>query len=218
MDQVQYIRWVLKPAIFVAALVPLGLLVYDGFTGGLGANPIQDITFRTGLWTLRFLVFTLCVTPLRRLSGWNALVRVRRMLGLYAFFYACLHFTTYFWLDQEFDWPAIVADVVKRPYITVGFSTFLLLIPLAATSTNAMVRRLGGQRWRRLHQIVYVAAMGGVLHFLWLVKADTRQPLFYLIVLCALFALRLPLVSGWLSAAQPLARMRGLTASVRGMS
>lgn len=213
MNSAKFVRWVVKPVVFAAALVPLALLIADGLARDLGANPVQEITFRTGLWTLRFLVLTLCVTPLRQISGWNALVRVRRMLGLYAFFYAGLHFTTYLWLDQQFDWRSIVDDVAKRPYITVGFGTLLLLLPLAATSTNAMVRRLGGRRWRRLHQLVYVAAMGGVLHFLWLVKADTREPLIYLTIFLTLFVLRLPTVARWLPVLRTRLAARGLAPS-----
>lgn len=161
----------IKTAVFIAALVPLAVMVYDGFTGGLGSNPVEEITHRTGEWGLRFLLLTLTITPLRRLMGINTLVRLRRMLGLYAFFYASLHFTTYVWLDAYFDLAYIVEDVVKRLYITVGFSAFVLLIPLALTSNDAMIRRLGGARWRLLHRLSYVAAIGGVLHFLWLVKA-----------------------------------------------
>ena len=169
---------VLKVLVFAACLVPLILLAWDGYAGNLGANPIETITRSTGSWTLIFLFITLGVTPLRRLFGWNHVIKFRRMLGLFAFFYACLHFTTYFWLDQFFDLRAIVKDVVKRPFITVGFTSFVLLIPLAATSTAGMIRRLG-KRWQQLHRLIYISAIGGVLHFLWLVKADTRRPLIY---------------------------------------
>jgi len=134
---------------------------------------------------------TLSVTPVRRLTGWNWLIRLRRMLGLFAFFYACLHFFTYVGIDQFFDWRTIVADIAKRPYITVGFASFLLLIPLAVTSTNAMQRRLGGKRWQRLHRLVYVAAAGGVVHYLWLVKKDISQPLLYGLLLVVLLGMRL---------------------------
>lgn len=196
MNQITVIRWIIKPLIFVAALVPLGLLVSDAVADALGPNPVEAIRLRTGDWTLRFLLITLAVTPVRRLSGWNALIRVRRMLGLFAFFYACLHLITYLWLDQGFYWSGIVEDVVERPYITIGVASFLLLVPLAATSTNGMVRRLGGKRWRRLHRLVYPAAFAGVFHYLWLVKADTREPLIYLAVLVGLMLLRLPW-RGW---------------------
>ncbi len=185
---------VVKPALFLLCLVPLGALVWDGFAGRLGANPIETITHTTGLWTLRLLLVTLVVTPLRRVTGWNEIIRLRRLLGLYAFFYACLHFLTYVWLDQHFALADILADIAKRPYITIGFAAFVLLIPLAVTSTNAMQRRLGGRRWRRLHQVVYLSTMGGVVHYLWLVKADTRDPMSYLIVLTFLLSLRLPAV------------------------
>ena len=180
----------LKVILFGTGLVPLALLAWDGYAGNLGANPIETITRSTGSWTLIFLLVTLSVTPLRRLFGWNDVIKFRRMLGLFAFFYACLHFTTYFWLDQFFDLRAIVKDVVKRPFITVGFTSFVLLVPLAITSTAGMIRRLG-KRWQLLHRLVYVSAIGGVFHFLWLVKADTRRPLTYGSVLALLLGYRL---------------------------
>ncbi len=183
------LRLVVKPLVFLACLLPFGWLAWDVAAGNLSANPIEDITHRTGDWTLRLLLVTLAVTPLRRLSGLTALLKLRRMLGLFAFFYACLHFTTYIWLDQQFTVTAIIEDVAERPYITVGFTAFVLLIPLAATSTNAMMRRLG-RRWRRLHQLVYAIAVLGVLHYLWLVKADLREPLIYAAVLALLLGYR----------------------------
>jgi len=188
-----------KAGIFVAALVPAGILIYRALSDGLGANPIEAITHFTGDWTLNFLLITLAVSPLRRLCGWNQLIRYRRMLGLFAFFYACLHFLTYLVLDQFFDFGEIWRDVAKRPYITVGFTAFLLLIPLALTSTRRMVQRLGA-RWRRLHSCIYVIGTLGVLHYLWLVKADIRTPVLYGIVLLALLALRLPLPASRLPA------------------
>ena len=191
------IEWGLKPAVFLLALVPFALLAFDAFADRLGANPVDTITRETGQWTLRFLLITLAVTPLRRLTGWNPVVRFRRMLGLFAFFYLCMHFMTFAGIDHFFVWRDIVEDVFKRPYITVGFTSFLLLIPLAITSTNAMQRRLGGKKWKRLHQLIYVAATGGVLHFLWLVKSDTREPLIYLSVLTLLLVLRLPAAARW---------------------
>jgi len=193
----------LKPAIFVAALVPATLLVWNAFNDGLGANPVEAITFETGLWGLRFLLITLCVTPLRRATGWQWLARIRRMLGLFAFFYVCLHFLTYLVLDAFFDLHYILEDILDRTYITLGFTSFVLLVPLAVTSTNAMVRRLGGRNWRRLHRLVYVAALGAVLHFLWLVKADMREPLIYLAMLLVLLLARVPAV------ADRLSRLRG---------
>jgi sulfoxide reductase heme-binding subunit YedZ len=147
--------------------------------GTLSANPISDITNTTGTWTLRFLVITLAITPLRRLTRINALIRFRRMAGLFAFFYASLHFLTYVWLDQFFQWDDILKDVVKRKFITVGFSAFLMLIPLAVTSTKKMIQRMGGKGWNRLHRLVYAAAICGVIHYLWLVKADTQRPVVY---------------------------------------
>ena len=180
----------LKAVLFVACLFPLIRLLWLGLSGGLGANPIEFITRSTGTWTLVFLLLTLTVTPLRRLAGWPWLIRLRRMAGLYAFFYALLHFTTYIWLDQFFDLPAIVKDIGKRPFITVGFTAFVLLLPLAATSTDAMVRRLGGKRWRQLHRLVYFIAGCGVIHYWWLVKKDISQPLLYAGALALLLAAR----------------------------
>jgi sulfoxide reductase heme-binding subunit YedZ len=184
------IAWI-KAAIFVAALVPLARLAWLGTHRGLGANPIEYITHSTGWWTLTFLLVTLCVTPLRRASGWAWLLRLRRMLGLFAFFYASLHFLTYIWLDQFFDPREILKDVVKRPFITVGFAAFVLLIPLAATSTNAMVRRLGAARWQWLHRLVYVIAALGVVHFWWLVKKDVSEPFVFALLLAFLLIARL---------------------------
>ena len=191
MNQQAFVSRVLKPAIFIAALVPLALLVWNALHDGLGANPVEAITFETGDWGLRFLLITLCVTPLRRMTGWQAIARIRRMVGLFAFFYICLHFSTYVVLDAFFDPRYILEDITDRTYITLGFTSFLLLIPLAMTSTNAMVRRLGGQRWRRLHRLAYVIATGGVVHFLWLVKADTLFPLIYGCLLSFLLGHRL---------------------------
>lgn len=186
------LRNIIKPALFVAALLPLAALVAGAFAGGLGANPVETITHETGRWGLYLLLATLALSPLRRLSGWSGWLRLRRMLGLFAFLYVSLHFLTFLVFDHFFDWTEIWADIVKRPYITVGFSAFMLLLPLAATSTDAMVRRLGGRRWKRLHSLVYVAGTLAVLHFLWLVKADTREPLFFGALLLGLLLLRLP--------------------------
>lgn len=177
--------------LFLACLTPLARLLWLGFDGGLGANPIEFITRSTGTWTLSFLLITLTITPLRRLSGWQWPIRLRRMLGLFTFFYACLHFSTYLWLDQFFDLAAIYQDIFKRPFITVGFASFLLLIPLAATSTQAMMRRLGGRNWQRLHRLVYLIAVGGVVHYWWLVKKDVTQPAIYAAVLALLLGYRL---------------------------
>jgi methionine sulfoxide reductase heme-binding subunit len=169
----------LKVGVFGACLSPLVVLAWQALTHNLGANPIDEITDQTGIWTLRLLLITLAVTPARRLTGWNRLIQLRRMLGLLAFFYGCLHFLTYIWLDQFFVIEDIIADVMERPFITVGFASFTLLIPLAVTSTTAMIKRLGGRWWQRLHRLVYAIAIGGVVHYLWLVKADIQQPLLY---------------------------------------
>jgi methionine sulfoxide reductase heme-binding subunit len=182
---------ILKAGVFGACLIPLAVLAWNALTNNLGANPIDEITDQTGVWTLRFLLITLAVTPVRRLSGWNRLIQLRRMLGLFAFFYGSLHFLTYLWLDQFFGLEDILADVMERPFITMGFASFVLLIPLAATSTTAMIKRLGGQWWQRLHRLVYAIAIGGVVHYLWLVKADTQQPLVYGSILAALLGYRL---------------------------
>ncbi len=185
-----FIHKFLKSALFVVALIPLAYLVYRGVNNHLGANPIETINRYTGDWVLRFLMITLAVTPLRKLTGWNSLLRYRRMLGLFAFFYVCLHFLSYVWLDQYFVFADIVKDVIKRPYITVGFASFLMLIPLATTSTNAMIRRLGAKRWQQLHRLVYLIGIGGVVHFLWLVKSDLREPLIYSAILALLLGFR----------------------------
>jgi sulfoxide reductase heme-binding subunit YedZ len=177
--------------IFAVCLLPLARLIYFAGSGGLGANPIEFITRSTGTWGLVGLMVTLSVTPLRRLTGRADLVRYRRMLGLFTFFYACLHFITYVWLDQFFDPASIAKDIIKRPFITVGFTAFLLLIPLAATSTRAMMRRLG-RRWQQLHRLVYPIALLGVVHYLWLVKKDMTQPLIFGAVLALLLVMRLP--------------------------
>lgn len=179
----------LKPLVFLLCLLPLIALIYSGFRDQLGANPVEAISQSTGSWTLRLLLLTLTVTPLRRISGWSGIVRIRRMLGLFTFFYACLHFLTYLIFDQSFDLQEIIKDVSKHPYVTVGFTAFLLLIPLAITSTNNMIRRLG-RRWRQLHQCVYIIATLGVLHYLWLVKKDLRTPLIYATLLLVLLIYR----------------------------
>lgn len=180
----------IKAAVFLACLIPFGQLVFDAVTDNLGVNPVETVTRATGSWTLLLLLVTLGVTPLRKIAGWHWLIKLRRMLGLFAFFYACLHFTTYIWIDQFFDLQEISKDIIKRPFITAGFMSFVLLIPLALTSTNAMIRRLG-KRWQKLHRLVYLTAVGGVVHFLWLVKADIRRPSLYGAALAALLAYRL---------------------------
>lgn len=180
----------IRIAVFVVCLVPLARLVVVGVAGGLGANPVEAVTRSTGWWTLTFLCITLAVTPLRRATGANWLLRLRRMLGLYAFCYACLHFTTYIWLDVWFDLAAVAKDIYKRPFITVGFTAFVLLWPLALTSTNAMQRRLG-RAWSRLHRLVYAIVVLGVVHFWWLVKRDITVPAIFAGVVLALLAVRL---------------------------
>jgi sulfoxide reductase heme-binding subunit YedZ len=171
-------KWT-KPAVFLVCLIPFAELVWRIIKSDLGANPVEFLQHATGDWTLRFLVFTLCITPLRKLFKLPDLIRFRRMLGLFAFFYVSLHFLTYLGPDQSFDFAGMLKDVVKRPFITVGFAAFVLLIPLAITSTMGWIRRLGGKRWQMLHRSIYVAAVCGVIHYYWLVKSDVRKPLFY---------------------------------------
>ena len=180
----------IKAAVFGLCLVPFAHLVWGVASDALGANPVEAVTHSTGWWTLFLLCATLSVTPLRRATGANWPLKLRRMVGLYAFFYATLHFITYVWLDQWFDLTAITADVLKRPYITVGFTAFLLLVPLAATSTNAMQRRLG-RNWQRVHRFVYLIAAFGVLHFWWLVKRDIAEPAIFALALAGLLGVRL---------------------------
>jgi sulfoxide reductase heme-binding subunit YedZ len=180
-----------KPAVFLMGLVPLGLLGWRALHGELTANPIEFITHATGDWTLRFLIITLSVSPLRKILGLPELIRFRRMLGLFAFFYACLHFTTYIWLDKFFDLSEMWKDIAKRKYITVGFTAFVLLIPLALTSTAGMIRRLGGKRWQMLHRLIYVSAVLGVVHYYWLVKSAVIKPLSYGAIVAALLLWRL---------------------------
>jgi sulfoxide reductase heme-binding subunit YedZ len=184
-----WLRFGLKPLVFLACLIPFGLLLKGAIDGDLGANPLERVTDVTGQWGLRFLLLTLAVTPLRRLTGWRWLLRFRRMLGLFVFFYITLHFLTWIWLDQELSWGNILADIVKRPYVTVGFTAWLLLLPLAATSTRGMMRRLG-RNWQRLHRAIYAVGVLGVLHYLWLVKADLLEPLIYTGLLALLLAVR----------------------------
>ena len=185
------IGW-LKPVLFGLSLVPFLRLFVLGYQDALGANPIEFITHSTGFWTLTFICLTLTVTPLRRLTGWQVLIRLRRMLGLFAFFYAASHFVTYVWFDQWFSLQEIAKDIWKRPFITVGFAAFLMLIPLAVTSTNKMMRRLG-RRWSKLHRLIYVIAVFGVVHFWWLKqgKNDLSQPWLFAGIVAVLLLFRL---------------------------
>ena len=171
------IRW-FKIVVFLVCLVPLGMLGWRALHSDLGANPLEVITHTTGDWTLRFLVMTLAVTPLRQITKQYWLIKFRRMLGLFAFFYGLLHLTTYLWFDKFFDGKEIVKDIGKRPFITVGFTALVIMLPLALTSTAGMIRRLG-KKWQTLHRLVYASAIAGVIHYYWLVKADVRKPVFY---------------------------------------
>jgi sulfoxide reductase heme-binding subunit YedZ len=192
LDTLTQIRFVWKPAVFVLCLLPVLLLLGDTFeiTGSLGANPVEEIQDRLGNWGLRFIMIALAVTPLRRLTGWNWLLRFRRMLGLFAFFYTFLHFLVWLILDQGVLWSAIVEDIAKRPFIAIGFAALLILAALAATSTNGMRRRLG-RRWQQLHYGVYAAGILGVWHYWWQVKNDIREPLIYALILSGLLSVRL---------------------------
>ena len=183
-------KWT-KVALFLLCLIPLAALLWRGLHNGLGANPVEFIQLTTGRWTLRFLIFTLCVTPFRKLFHLPDLIRFRRMLGLFAFSYVCIHFLTYLALDQSLDLAAIAKDVAKRPFITVGFLGFLLLFPLALTSTAGWIRRLGGKCWQMLHRAIYFAAIAGVIHYYWKVKSDVRMPLFYGALVAVLLLWRL---------------------------
>ncbi len=180
----------LKPPLFLLCLGPLAWYGWGVYADTLGANPIEAVTRGLGTWALNFLLITLAVTPLRKYTGWVWLAPLRRMLGLYVFFYATLHLSTYLWLDQFFDWPAIAKDILERPFITVGMICFLLLLPLAATSNAFAIRKLGGRRWKELHRTVYAIGLLAVLHYAWMVKADIAKPLLYAVILGVLLGLR----------------------------
>ena len=194
MNSILTSKWT-KVAVFLLCLGPIASLGWSALHNDLTANPIEFITHATGDWTLRFLIITLAITPLRKIFRQPQLIRFRRMLGLFAFFYACLHFTTYIWLDKFFDLAEMWKDVQKRRFITVGFTAFLLLIPLAITSTAGWIRRLGGRRWQLLHRAIYVSAVAGVIHYYWLVKSDVRKPLQYAAMVAVLLAWR---IGAWL--------------------
>jgi methionine sulfoxide reductase heme-binding subunit len=205
------IRFVLKPAVFMLCLAPLGWLGWLATSGGLGVNPIETANRFLGDWALRFLLISLAVSPVKKIFGCALVMRFRRMLGLFAFFYVVLHFSSYVGLDQFFAWAHIGADIVKRPYITVGMTTFLLLVPLAATSTSGMVKRLGAKRWKRLHMLVYAAAALAVFHYFMMVKADVREPLIYGGVLALLL--------GWRAVARwPRTRPTGIVPAAEGLA
>ena len=179
----------MKPFVFLAALAPFLWLLFRSATGRLSANPIEDITLTTGIWTLRLLLITLAVTPIRRITGWHRIIQYRRMLGLFAFFYATLHLSTYIVLDQGLAFQFILPDIVKRPYITAGMVAFASMLPLAITSTKGWIRRLG-RRWQVLHRLVYVSAVAAVVHFLWKVKVAVGEPVYYAAILAALLLFR----------------------------
>ncbi len=181
---------VAKVLVFLGCLAPFAWLVIRALTGRLGINPVEDLELTTGIWALRFLVFTLLVTPVRRLSGWNRVIQYRRMLGLFAFFYASLHFAVYIGVDQFFAFGFIVKDVVKRPFITMGFTAFVLMVPLAVTSTKGWMRRLG-RRWQALHRLIYISAICAGVHYLWKVKVMIGSPVYYAAAIGILLAFRL---------------------------
>ncbi|MEL0105396.1 MAG: protein-methionine-sulfoxide reductase heme-binding subunit MsrQ [Rhodospirillaceae bacterium] len=185
------LRVVIKPVVFSICLVPLALLVWRGLNDGLGANPIEASNRFLGDWALRFILIALAVTPIRIMTRWNPIMRFRRMMGLFAFAYVVLHLTSYVALDQFFDWPAIWKDIIKRWYITVGMTAFVLLIPLAVTSTKGWIKRIGGKTWQNLHKLVYPAAILGVFHFYMMIKADFTEPIIYGVILAILFGIRI---------------------------
>ena len=190
MTQTQLIRRVVKPVVFVACLTPAALLLYNALWGDLGVNPLETLTNQTGIWTLRLLVATIAITPIRWLTKWNPIITLRRMIGLFAFFYGTVHFFIYFLFDRSLQFDGLWEDVALRPYITVGFTAFVLMIPLAITSTRGWIRRLGGHRWNLLHRLVYVSAMGGVLHYWWKVKLDVTDPAIYAAIVGVLLGWR----------------------------
>jgi len=206
MNRILSSKWT-KVVLFLLGLGPIGVLLWFAYQAASGldslaltANPIEYVTHYTGDWTLRFLLITLTITPLRMLLNRPAITRFRRMLGLYAFFYGCLHMLTWLWWDRQFEISGMIEDVLKRLYITVGMTGFLAMVPLAITSTAGWVRRMGYKRWQKLHRLVYVSAVAGVLHYLWLVKSDKRLPLLYGSILAALLAVR---VVAWMRKRAP---------------
>jgi sulfoxide reductase heme-binding subunit YedZ len=203
-------RWI-KVVVFLLGLMPAAWLGWRGYNQNLSANPIEFITRYTGDWTLRFLVIGLAVTPLRKLLKQPDLIRFRRMIGLFAFFYGTLHFTTYIWLDKFFDLREMLHDVVKRPFITAGFTAFVLMIPLALTSTKGWIRRLG-RRWTILHRLVYASAIAGAVHYLWLVKSAITRPVTYLTLVGVLLAIR---AGYWLAGRKPRVRAASPVQAVR---
>jgi sulfoxide reductase heme-binding subunit YedZ len=189
--QTQLVRRVIKPVVFLACLAPALWLLYRALWGDLGVNPLETLTNETGIWTLRLLVATIAITPIRWVSKWNPIITFRRMVGLFAFFYGTIHFSIYFLFDRSLQFDGLLEDVALRPYITVGFTAFVLMIPLALTSTTGWIRRLGGRRWNLLHRLVYVSAIGGVLHYWWKVKLDVTNPIIYAAIVGVLLGWRI---------------------------
>jgi methionine sulfoxide reductase heme-binding subunit len=181
---------ILKVIVWLLCLLPVARLIFEYKHGGLGANPIEYITLSTGTWTLRLLLATLTITPLRKVTGLNWLIRFRRLIGLFAFFYGFLHLTTYVWLDKFFDFSEMLRDVAKRPFITAGFFAFMSMVPLAVTSTAWAIRKMGGKRWNQLHRLIYLSGIAAIVHFWWKVKADHREPAFYGTILAVLLLYR----------------------------
>ena len=180
----------LKAIVFVACLIPITVLVWAAASQQLSANPLEDIRDTTGIWTLRLLIATLCITPIRRLTGWHGLIRLRRMLGLFAFFYGVLHYVSYVWLDKFFNITSMAEDLMKRPFIMAGYASFAMLVPLAVTSTKKWIVRLGGRRWQLLHRLIYLSTAAGIAHYFWRVKLDVQAPIIYGLVLTLLLAAR----------------------------
>jgi sulfoxide reductase heme-binding subunit YedZ len=180
-----------KFLIFINSLIPLTLLLWDWYFNQLGANPVEFFLRTTGVLTLSFLLITLAVTPLRKIFGWNQLIKLRRMLGLYAFFYGCVHLITYSVFDKSLDLSAIISDIWQRPFITVGMTALFLMVPLAVTSTNGMIKRLGGKNWQKLHRLTYAAAIFGLIHYFWIQKSDYFYPILFGLVLAGLLGYRI---------------------------
>ena len=204
----QLVRRVIKPVVFISCLLPFSWLVYSAFWGDLGANPVETITNETGIWTLRLIVATIAITPLRWVTKWNPIINFRRMIGLFAFFYATIHFMIYFILDRSLMFDGLWEDIVKRPYITAGFTGFVLMIPLAITSTKGWIRRLGGQRWNTLHKAVYITAAAAVVHYWWKVKLDVTDPMIYAAIVAVLLGAR---IMRWFTRRQTAGATRAAT-------
>lgn len=212
MTQPQLLKRVIKPLVFAGCAAPAAWLLLRAFQGELGVNPLETLTNETGIWTLRLLVATIAITPIRWLTKWNPIITFRRMVGLFAFFYGAVHFSIYFLFDRSLQFDGLWEDIVLRPYITVGFTAFVLMIPLAITSTKGWIRRLGGSRWNLLHRLVYLSAIGGVLHYWWKVKLDVTNPVIYAAIVGVLLGWRVMKAVSKRDARRRIARANALSA------